>query len=266
MDIISSTILGLIQGLTEFIPVSSSGHLIIFSNLLHLGDNTHLFVQSLDIGTTIALIIFFRRKILVILRKTFIERDYRLAINIALTCLPVMTVGILVSKFIEGNNFFINSLVIATALLAVGVLMIFLEKLPRMSKVSTMSKLPPLRALGIGIAQCLALIPGTSRSGSTIIGASISGMSPKLAAEYSFIVSIPVMLALIGKLFVTNYTFMANNWSAVLIGNLASFGAGIIAVSGLLSFLSNHSLRLFGVYRIIFALAIVIMVTIGLIH
>lgn len=264
VDIFSSAFLGLIQGLTEFIPVSSSGHLIIFSNLLHLGEHTHLFVQSLDIGTTIALIIYFRHKIVDILQKTFVKRDYRLTTNIILTCLPVMTIGILVSKFIESNSFFISSLVIAIALLVVGILMVILEKIPRLSTVRSMSSLSPKRALGIGLAQCLALIPGTSRSGSTIISARIAGMSPKLAAEYSFLVSIPVMLALIAKLFITNHSFMAANWTEVLVGNVVAFLSGLLAVSGLLNFLSKHNLSSFGYYRIGFAVFIIILICCGL--
>lgn len=267
MDVFQSVILGAVQGLTEFIPVSSSGHLLVITNLFRDSTNAHLFVQTLDIGTTLALIIFFRQQIVGICRQVFVQHDYRLLRNVIITCLPVGTIGLLLSKFIESSGFFASSLVIAIALAIVGLLMVFLEKLPRLAKAKDGAHLTPGRALTIGLAQCVALVPGTSRSGSTIIAARLMGLEPKEAAEYSFLVSIPVMLGLIVKLLIGDTSFIVSNWQSVLVGNLVAFIAGIIAIKYLLDYLGKHSLRAFGVYRLVVAALIVCLLAGGvLIH
>lgn len=251
MDSIQSIILGAVQGLTEFIPVSSSGHLVLFGNALDISSNAHLYIQALDFGTLAALIIFFRGRIATLLQQIFDKKDFRLLVNIIMTCLPVFTLGYLASKFIESSGWFVSSFVVASSLIIVGIIMFVLERLPRAKSVATLEKLSPLRALIIGIAQCFALIPGVSRSGSTIIAGRLTGFTPKLAAEYSFLVSIPVMLALIAKLILKNGDFLIANWSSLLLGNIVAFMCGIVAVKFLLSYLGKHSLKLFGGYRII---------------
>lgn len=267
MDIVESIVLGITQGLTEFIPVSSSGHLILLSNLFGPSPTTHLVVQSLDIGTVIALIIFFRHKIADLCRQIFIKHDYRLAKNIVITCLPVCTIGLLLSKLIEGAGFFTSSLVIATGLAIIGLLMVFLEKMPKLKSVKDGSKLTWWQALIIGVAQCIALIPGTSRSGTTIITARLMGLKPREAAEYSFMVSIPVMLGLIAKLFLSDGGFMLSHWQIVLVGNIFAFIFGMLAIKYLLNYLAKHSLKVFGIYRIVLAAIAIILVWAGvLIH
>lgn len=263
MDVFQSVILGAVQGLTEFIPVSSSGHLLVITNLFHSGASAHLFVQSLDIGTTLALIIFFRHRIADLCRQVFIKHNYKLLCNIAITCLPVATIGLLLAKFIEQTGFFTSSLVIAIALAVVGLVMTYLEKLPRLAKVKDGSRLTPGRALVIGLAQCVALVPGTSRSGSTIIAARLMGLEPQEAAEYSFLVSIPVMLGLIAKLLVGDTSFIIANWPSVLIGNVVAFVAGMIAIKYLLDYLGKHSLKVFGIYRLVIAVIVVILLLAG---
>ena len=128
--------MGIIQGATEFIPVSSSGHLIIASHLLRLHHGGHLFIQALDFGTTLALIIYFRRQLKELARQVFIEHDYRLLRNIAITCLPVGVIGFAASRFVEHSAFFASSLVIAMSLIIFGIIMVVLEKLPRLSDVA----------------------------------------------------------------------------------------------------------------------------------
>lgn len=264
MDIVESIILGITQGLTEFIPVSSSGHLIVISNFFGPSPTTHLLVQSLDIGTVIALIIFFRDKIVDLCRQIFIKHDYRLARNIIITCIPVCTIGLLLSKLIETTDFFTSSIVIAVGLAVVGLIMLFLEQLPKLKSIKDGSRLSWWQALIIGIAQCIALIPGTSRSGTTIIASRIMGLKPKQAAEYSFLVSIPVMLGLIAKLFISDSAYMIANWQIVLIGNIFAFIFGMIAIKYLLNYLAKHSLKVFGVYRIVLALIVVILLASGI--
>ena len=252
MQWLEAVILGVVQGVTEFIPVSSSGHLVLVQNFL-TGTPSHLFIQFLDIGTTLALLVFFRKRIWDILVDVFVNKNYRLARNLTITVFPAALIGYLLAGFIESNSFFVNPAVVATGLGVVGLIMVLLEKFPKASAVDTGEKLPWWRALVIGVAQVFALIPGVSRSGTTIIAGRLMGLAPKHAAEYSFLVSIPIMLGVNLKLMLSDYDYFSANLSAVIISNLAAFIAGMIVIKFLMNYLSKHSLALFGWYRIALA-------------
>ena len=258
MSIVEAIILGIIQGLTEFIPVSSSGHLVIAQTFL-LGEADHLFIQALDFGTLFALLIYFSPKLLDLGKKVFIERDYRLARNIILTCIPAGVLGLLLADLIQQNAVLLNPLNVSIMLALVGVLMVVVDKLPRKSPKETGTDLSPRRALVVGFAQAFALIPGVSRSGSTIVASRIMGLSPKAAAEYSFMVSIPIMLGLAGKLLLkpSDRVYMMEYLDVIIVGNIAAFVAAIIAIHFLLQYLSKHGLALFGWYRIALATVVI---------
>ncbi len=250
MSVLESIVLGVIQGLTEFIPISSSGHLVIAQYFMS-GTSEHLFLEWINLGTVLALIIYFRRRILAILRQVFAERDYVLARNIIIAMLPAGLVGFLATDFIESNGFFSSPWTVFATLIIVGILLVIVEKLPRLA-LRLNEELPGKRALVIGLAQVLALIPGTSRSGSTIIAGRLMGLSAARAAEFSFLVSIPIMLGVIAKLLIksTDRAYLAHNFAPLMIGNLAAFISGLIAVGFLMRYLEKHSLAVFGWYRI----------------
>ena len=252
MNSLDAIILGLTQGLTEFIPVSSSGHLLIFQNLLGL-DPDHLFLEFINIGTFLALLIFFRHKIISILRDVFVNKNYILARNILITAIPAGLVGLTLGHFINSNWFFNNVYVTATMIFIVGVIMIILNKLPHASAVKDGAKLTPLRALFIGLMQIFAFIPGVSRSGSTIIAGRLAGLKPDTAAEYSFLVSLPIMAGVTFKTIVGDYEYLTANWQILLISNAIAFVAGMFAVGFMMSYLKKHSLAAFGWYRIVLA-------------
>lgn len=258
MNIFEAIILGLIQGLTEFIPVSSSGHLVIAQSLMN-GRTDHLFIQTLDIGTTLALIIYFWPRLMDLLNRVTKKKDYRLARNILITCIPAGILGLLLSDFIESSTVLVSPLVVAIMLAIVGVLMVVVERLPKKSDKATGADLSPKRSLVIGLAQSFALIPGVSRSGSTIIASRIMGLDAKASAEYSFMVSIPIMLGVITKLCMksSDRAYMAAHIDAVLVANLVAFICSLIAIHFLLSYLSKHSLALFGWYRIALATVVI---------
>lgn len=263
-NLFETIILGIIQGLTEFIPVSSSGHLVI-AQYFFSGASDHLFLEFIDVGTTIALLVYFRKKIASIFRDIFKNKNYTLARNILLTAIPAGIVGYFLSDFINSSWFFGSIVVVAISLAAVGVVMVVLEKLPKAKEIEDGAALSPVRAFIIGIVQVLALIPGVSRSGSTIIAGRLSGLSPKAAAEYSFLASLPIMLGVMVKLLVghTERTYMFANLGTLFISNLFAFIAGMIAVGFMMRYLSRHSLALFGWYRI--GLATVVLVVL-LVH
>lgn len=249
MNLFEVIVLGLLQGLTEFIPISSSGHLVL-AQALFGHESDHLFLEVINIGTFLALLVYFAPKIVQILRDIVSGRDYKLARNIIITSVPAGIVGYLAADFIAGSAFFGNVWVVITMLVVVGIVMIVLEKLPKLSSVSNGSELGPGRALLVGIAQMIALIPGTSRSGATIVTGRLLGLSPKEAAEYSFLASLPIMAGVTLKVLIENPDYLAANLSVAIVGNLMAFISGLLAVGFLMRYLANHSLSVFGWYRI----------------
>lgn len=258
MNIIESVILGLVQGVTEFIPVSSSGHLILAQEILsHKPD--HLFIQALDIGTTLALIIYFWPRIIRLAKQITQKKDYRLARNILITSLPAGLLGLLLANVIEKSTVLLNPMVVAIMLGTVGLIMIVVDRLPHLSERKDGRFLSSGRALTIGVAQSFALIPGVSRSGSTIIASRFMGLSAASAAEYSFMVSIPIMLGLIAKLFLktSDRAYIFSHLELVLIGNVAAFISGMLAIRFVLRYLEKHGLAMFGWYRVILSLIVI---------
>lgn len=254
-------ILGLIQGLTEFIPISSSGHLVIAQTFMS-GAGDHLFLEFINIGTTLALLVFFRRKIWDILVDVFKNRNYRLARNILITAIPAGIAGVLLADFIDNSPFFSSAVVVVFTLAIVGIFLVVLEKLPKLSKVENGEKMSWQRALTIGLVQILALIPGTSRSGSTIIAGRLMGLSAAEAAEYSFLASLPIMAGVTLKVLAGNHAYLSAHLGTLVLSNAVAFVSGLFAVGFLMKYLSRHSLAVFGWYRIGLAviLAVILLV------
>ena len=251
MDSIEAIVLGLLQGLTEFIPVSSSGHLVVGQHLFD-GSSSHLFLGWINVGTLLALLLFFRSRISSILRDIFVQKDIRLARNILITALPAGSVGFFASDFIIETSFFGSVTTVLYALVIVGIVMVLLDHFPKKSAVQDGSELTVWRALVVGMLQIFALIPGVSRSGSTIIAGRLMGLSAAAAAEYSFLASLPIMSGVTLKLFLGSEErqYLLDNLQPLLIGNLVAFISGLLAVGFLMKFLANHSLAVFGWYRI----------------
>ena len=257
MDILEAITLGLVQGLTEFIPVSSSGHLVLVQEIFNQNVD-HLFIQALDIGTAMALIIYFWPRLKDLAVRVTQKKDYRLTRNILITSVPAGILGLLLSTMIERSSVLLSPLLVAIMLGTVGIIMVFVDRLPHLSSRKNGSDLSPKRALIIGIAQAFALVPGVSRSGSTIIASRFMGLSPAKAAEYSFMASIPIMIGLIAKLFLkpSDRAYMFSHVELIVFGNIAAFISGLIAIRFLLRFLENHGLTVFGWYRIIISLTV----------
>lgn len=257
MDIFQAILLGIVQGLTEFIPVSSSGHLEIAQHIFGLsGENFHLFLEFINLGTLLALLIYFRKRIWKIILNVFEEHNYKLAINIVITTIPAGLAGLLLANMIENNSFFSSLFTISIAMGIIGLVMIFIDRLPHMSELKNENHLTPIRALIIGLSQILALVPGTSRSGTTIITGRIVGLNSESAAEYSFLASIPIMCGVCLKMFLseTGRTYFSENLGILLISNLVAFVVGLIALKCVLKYLKQpKSLQSFGRYRVVLA-------------
>ena len=262
MNILESTVLGLVQGITEFIPVSSSGHLEITQRILGAGgraEDFHFFLELINFGTLFALLFYYRQTIWEILQRVFVKKDYKLALNILITSIPAGIIGLLLSKAIEKLPFFSSLTTIGFAMGFVGLIMIFVNKLPHLSKLKDENELTPGRALMIGLAQTFALIPGVSRSGSTIITGRVMGLDSKSAAKYSFLASLPIMIAVCGKSLLSSSSraYIASNLGMLLLSNLVAFISGLIALQIVMKyFKKENSIPSFGVYRVILAVGI----------
>ena len=262
MNILESTVLGLVQGITEFIPVSSSGHLEITQRILGAGgraEDFHFFLELINFGTLFALLFYYRQTIWEIMQRVFVKKDYKLALNILITSIPAGIIGLLLSKAIEKLPFFSSLTTIGFAMGFVGLIMIFVNKLPHLSKLKDENELTPGRALMIGLAQTFALIPGVSRSGSTIITGRVMGLDSKSAAKYSFLASLPIMIAVCGKSLLSSSSraYIASNLGMLLLSNLVAFISGLIALQIVMKyFKKENSIPSFGVYRVILAVGI----------
>lgn len=259
MSILVGILLGIIQGITEFLPVSSTGHLVIVGEVIDLG-NTFVFDVLLNIGTLAALIWYSKRRIMSISRQ-LLKGDYKLAAKVVAATVPAALAGVVFSSQIESYN---ENLGIAIVMLAlIGLIMIFAkEKKPAKTKLADISWRV---AVLIGFAQALALIPGTSRSGITILAALYLGLNKKLAAEWSFLLAIPIIFGATMKVLVSQegITFISNNFIPVFLGNVASFIVGMLSIGVLLKVISSKNLRPFGYYRVGLAAILVFLVSIS---
>jgi undecaprenyl-diphosphatase len=259
MTIIEAVMLGALQGLTEFIPVSSSGHLVLAERALGI-TVPYVFSSLINLGTFLALVIYFRRKLVSIGKDIVVHKNIRLARNIIISAVPVGIFGLLFEDFFA-QTFIQQPLTVAIMLALLGVLMLVIEKLPKLSMLNKPDDLTPKRAGLIGVAQAVALLPGTSRSAVTMIAGRLAGLSYRDAAEYSFLLSIPVMFAVVAKSLIDSegIAFIQANALTFIISNGVAFATGLFAVGFMLRYLQKGNFRVFGWYRLALAAAIVIM-------
>lgn len=254
-----AAVLGLVEGATEFIPVSSTGHLIVVGDWLHLVDErAKTFEIFIQLGAILAILWLYRRRLGHVLVSAGRDASSRrLAVNLVIAFLPAALVGFLAHDWIKAQLF--NPVVVAVALLVGGVVILLIERWSPPTTVNDVNHVPPRTALGIGLAQVLSLVPGTSRSGATILGGYALGLSRVAATEFSFFLAIPVMLA------ATTYDLL-KSWSSLAptdapmfaIGFVVSFVTALIVVQAFLRFLSAHSFAVFAWYRIGFGVLLLL--------
>jgi len=256
-----AVILGVVEGLTEFLPVSSTGHLILVSDLLgETGEKGKIFDIVIQLGAILAVCWEFRVRIAQALRGLAADRvQQRFAANLFVAFLPAAIVGLAFQREIKAHLFNPTSVAVA---LAVGGLVIFAieawyaRKGP--ARVTSVYDMTWKDALKVGIAQCFSLIPGTSRSGATIMGGMLFGLSRNVATEFSFFLAIPVMFAATGYELVKNRALLTTHDLAMIaVGFAVSFVAALAAVKGLIRYVAHHDFRAFAWYRI--ALGIVVL-------
>ena len=249
----SALILGIVEGLTEFLPVSSTGHLILVGQLLGFtGEKAKVFMIAIQLAAIFAVVWEYRARLSHVATTLHTEpASRRLAVNLMVGFLPAAVLGFLFYKEIKAYLF--NPIVVASALVIGGVLILWAERRRHTVTTETVDDLNWRRALTVGFAQALAMIPGTSRSGATIIGGLFLGMSRRAAAEFSFFLAIPTMFAATAYDFYKNWRlFDVQDVPLFAIGGGAAFVSALIAVRTLIKFVSRHDYTVFAWYRIVF--------------
>lgn len=246
MSIFQAAILGIVQGLTEILPVSSSGHLILVPSILGWQPHSLSFDAALHLGTAFALLLFFAKDWI----SLFAERRWRTIGAVALASVPVGLIGLLGKDPIEQN--FRGPVLVASALIAVAVLMLAVEWWYR-RRVEGRGNLTVGDTLAIGLAQALALVPGVSRSGITILAGMGRGLARESAARFSFMISLPIVFAagLWELLSVYREGTLSSDWGVFAVGITVSFVVGLVAIRFLFGILRRYSLVPFAVYRIL---------------
>ena len=250
VDLFKAVFLGIVEGLTEFIPVSSTAHLLISSYLIDFQSNNNLFEIVIQFGAILAVCVIYRKKILDVVLNLRQKNNQKFSLNLALAFLPAMLIGGLFHNIIK--EIFFSNLVIAIALIVGGILMIFVESKPRKSQIEDIDSIKPLQAFYVGLFQCLAMIPGVSRSGATIIGALLLKFNRKVATEFSFFLAIPTIFAATAFDLLKNFHDLSTSGlELILVGTIAAFLSAILVIKWFISFVSKNNFIPFGIYRII---------------
>lgn len=286
-----AALLGFLEGLTEYLPVSSTGHLILLGHWLGFTGDMAISVEiCIQIGAVLAVVVYERQKIFGLLSHGFHEqRLFRQGImaarephsqqswqsylrqsanahhnmwfllGLGAAFVPAAIVGLLTHDWIESHLFSPNT--VAISLIIGGIIILFVETWPKPVKVSQLEQIGFFAAVGVGIAQCVALIPGMSRSGSTIVGGLLIGLDRKVATEFSFFLALPTMFAATGyKLAQSFHLFSADDIVSLLIGMVVSFFVAWAVIASFLTYVKRHTLKVFGYYRIVLGSLILLVI------
>ena len=262
MDIailIKSLILGVVEGLTEFLPVSSTGHLILAGDLLNFNDEkAKLFTIVIQVGAILAICWEYRAKIAAVISGlTHDKQAQKFVLNLAIAFMPLASLGLLFGKHIKALLF--KPIPVALAFIVGALIIIWAEKREHKIRIHAVEDLSMLDALKLGLAQAFALIPGTSRSGATIIGGLLFGLSRKASTEFSFFLAIPTLvIASLYDLYKHRELLnLENDAASFAVGLIAAFISALLAVKGLLRYISHHDFIIFAWYRIFFGLVVI---------
>lgn len=260
MTTVQSIIIAIVEGITEFIPISSTGHMIIASKLLHVVDDdfTKVFTVAIQLGAILAVVALYWRKF-------FDFKNYQFYLKLFVGVLPALVLGFLLSDRID--EMLESTLTVALALLGGGIILLFVDQFFIHPTISSEKQITLKQSFFIGLWQCLALIPGMSRSAASIIGGMQQKLTRSLAAEFSFFLAVPTMLAATGyKLLkhVKEYGgFTTDETKLLLIGNVVAFIVALLAIRFFINFLKTYGFRVWGIYRIIIGAILIILLQTG---
>jgi len=257
-----SLVLGVVEGLTEFLPISSTGHLIVASELLSFGgERAEIFQIFIQLGAILSVVVEFRGRLFGVVRDLPRSAPARgFVLRLLLAFIPAAVLGLLFHDQIMEHLF--SSVTVAAALIAGALLILLVEALPLRMKTEQVEATTWRQALAIGMAQCLALWPGFSRSAATILGGVCVGLNRRAATEFSFFLAIPVMFAATGYSLLKRYeSLAASDWGWLALCSAVSFFVAWASIRWLLQFVSTHTFRVFAWYRL--ALGVVILLLVG---
>ncbi len=267
LEFLKAVLFGIVQGVTEWLPISSTGHMILLDELVHLDVSAafyELFQVVIQLGSVLAvLVLYFHRLNPFSPKKSPQEksRTWQMWFKVAAGVLPLVIPALLLDDFIDEH--FYNYVVVAIALIVYGVLFLVVENRNRgrAPRVTSLHELSYGRAVLVGLVQMLAIIPGTSRSGSTILGAILLGLDRSLAAEFSFFMAIPVMagasgLKAVKYLLEGGLAFTSTEWLVLITGTAVAFLVSLAVIRLLVRFVQKHDFKVFGVYRIVLGIVV----------
>ncbi len=258
MNIFEVIVLAIIEGLTEFLPVSSTGHMIIASSLMGIESNdfVKLFTVAIQLGTILSVVVLY-------FKRFFRSLDFYYKLLVAF--IPAVIFGFLFSKKID--ELLESPLTVGVSLLIGGVILLFVDNWFKNGDVDDADQISYATALKVGVFQCLAMIPGVSRSGASIVGGMTQKLTRKAAAEFSFFLAVPTMFAATAKKLLDFYkdghTISGQEINLLLIGNVIGFVVALIAIKSFIGYLSKHGFRAFGIYRIIVGAIIIVLLLSG---
>lgn len=257
--------LGIVEGITEWLPISSTGHMILVNEFLRENGSfftTDLFLYVIQLGAILAIAtIYFKKLNPFSPSKTSQEKKatFDMWFKVIFACIPAAVIGLLLNDYMEN---FENWLVISLTLIIYGVAFLFIEKKGKKARIDSMDDISYKTAFLIGLFQVLSIIPGTSRSGSTIIGAMLLGTSRALAAEFSFFLAIPVMFGVSFLKLVTNdYPMNTEAIYLLILGMVSAYIVSMVSVKFLVSYVKKHDFKVFGYYRIALAIIVILYFT-----
>ena len=264
-DILKTILFGIVEGITEWLPISSTGHLLILQSMV--GEIiSHDFMEMFDVviqlGAILAVVVIYFNKLNPFSpKKTAIEKQNTITlwIKVIVACLPAAVIGLLLDDWLDDHLF--KTSVVAVTPILYGIAFIVVEERHRGKKFTykDLNTLPLSVAIGIGMFQVLALVPGTSRSGATILGGMILGASRYVSAEFTFFLAIPVMFgASLLKLVKFGFAFSFGEFFALILGMVVSFVVSILAIKFLMNYIKKHNFKVFGIYRIILGIVILV--------
>lgn len=266
IELLKAVLFGIVEGITEWLPISSTGHMIILNDFIHLSVSEEfykLFEVVIQLGAILAVVVMYFKIIWPFSKdKTKMKNTFNLWGKILVACLPAAVIGILFDDWLDAHLY--NSFVVALMLIVYGIIFIIIET-SRFDKRETkeLESVSYKQALGVGAFQLLSLIPGTSRSGSTIIGGLILGLERKVAAEFTFFLAIPVMagaslLKLLKYILKVGFVFNATEVLLLLVGSIVAFVVSILVIRFLMNYIRKHDFKAFGYYRIVLGIIVLV--------
>ena len=253
--LVKAAILGVVEGATEFIPVSSTGHLIIAGDWLGFtGEDAKAFEIFIQLGAILAIVWLYRQRLARVVRSVSTDPlSRRLVVNLAIAFLPAAVVGLLTHRLIK--EYLFSTMVVAISMLVGGVIILVIERWHPKPAVATIDDIAPTTALGIGLAQVLSLIPGTSRAGATIMGGYCLGLTRQAATEFSFFLAVPVMVAATAfDLSRSAPALSAGDVPVFAVGFVVAFLSALVVVRAFVAYVARSSFVAFAWYRIAFGL------------